>query len=168
MHPQCAGYPQHCGEGRITVFGQGLVKALPRHPRFAGQVCHVLRTRDVIEGGPNQAAVAGVLFRSGLQIQAGILSGLQVLGNVPANKCLCHGSPPFCGQLPSLLDVVLLAAFMACLPSLTSRPSPQVYRQYANGHDGEDRLATAALGTGKRPPCNTWGCSRLALPPHEV
>lgn len=90
LHPQRPRNPHDCSEGRIAVLGQCLVKPIPGHAGLTSQPAHVSRTRDVVEGRTNQAAVTRILLGTRFQVQAHVFPVTQILYSIPPRECFGH------------------------------------------------------------------------------
>ena len=106
LHSQRPRDPHYRGEGGVAVFRQCLVQPLAAHPDLAGEPAHVPCPRDVVQGGTDQAAVARILLRARLQVEARIFPCAKVPGYIPFGERLGH----------------------VCLQSSTSRPARSISR----------------------------------------
>ena len=83
LHPQRSRDPHDRGEGGIAFLRQSLVEPLATDSDLTGQLTHVCRPGDVVQGGADQTAVTRVLLRACCQIEARVFPCTQVLRDIP-------------------------------------------------------------------------------------
>ena len=60
------------------------------HPGLASETAHVAGSRNVVQGGANQAAVSRVLLGARFKVEPSVFSGSEMLGRVPLREGLGH------------------------------------------------------------------------------
>ena len=113
FEPQSVNDSHHRGELGIPIRREGLVEPFPGQPGVPGELRHAARPGYVTQGRSDQAAISRVLLEAGLEVEAQVLLGVEVVEGIPSGELDSHlVLLHLLGQFQRGLDVLALAGLV--------------------------------------------------------